>query len=116
MKYGNRGANQPCIDLRTGRCYITPQNHGFAVDAGEGRGEVGGHFAVLDRQLDARTHGAGGASAYAVEDHEGGPFFGQRGVHVGIMFMLANPIESGTGLDVPESFQFRTEHTCYKTC
>eukprot|EP00957_Ditylum_brightwellii_P101658 7747701-Ditylum_brightwellii.AAC.1 len=25
--------NQPCIDLRTGRCYITPQNHGFAVDA-----------------------------------------------------------------------------------
>ena len=25
MKYGNRGANQPCIDLRTGRCYITPQ-------------------------------------------------------------------------------------------
>lgn len=32
MKYGNRGANQPCIDLRTGRCYITPQNHGFAVE------------------------------------------------------------------------------------
>ena len=28
----NRGANQPCIDLRTGNCYITPQNHGFAVD------------------------------------------------------------------------------------
>ncbi len=24
--------NQPCIDLRTGRCYITSQNHGFAVD------------------------------------------------------------------------------------
>ena len=33
MKYGNRGMNQPCIDMRTGRCYITPQNHGFAVDA-----------------------------------------------------------------------------------
>jgi len=33
LKYGNRGMNQPCIDLRTGRCYITPQNHGFAVDA-----------------------------------------------------------------------------------
>eukprot|EP00587_Corethron_hystrix_P001353 CAMPEP_0113317814 /NCGR_PEP_ID=MMETSP0010_2-20120614/12591_1 /TAXON_ID=216773 ORGANISM="Corethron hystrix, Strain 308" /NCGR_SAMPLE_ID=MMETSP0010_2 /ASSEMBLY_ACC=CAM_ASM_000155 /LENGTH=1553 /DNA_ID=CAMNT_0000174909 /DNA_START=339 /DNA_END=5000 /DNA_ORIENTATION=- /assembly_acc=CAM_ASM_000155 len=32
MKYGNRGMNQPCIDLRTGRCYITPQNHGYAVD------------------------------------------------------------------------------------
>ena len=33
MKYGNRGANQPCIDMRTNRCYITAQNHGFAVDA-----------------------------------------------------------------------------------
>lgn len=32
MKFGNRGVNQPCIDLRTGRCYITSQNHGFAVD------------------------------------------------------------------------------------
>jgi len=32
MKYGNRGANQPCIDTRTTRCYITAQNHGFAVD------------------------------------------------------------------------------------
>ena len=32
LKYGNRGMNQPCVDLRTGRCYITPQNHGFAVD------------------------------------------------------------------------------------
>ena len=33
MKYGNRGANQPCVDTRTNRCYITAQNHGFAVDA-----------------------------------------------------------------------------------
>ena len=33
MKYGNRGSNQPCIDTRTNRCYITAQNHGFAVDA-----------------------------------------------------------------------------------
>jgi carbamoylphosphate synthase large subunit/anthranilate/para-aminobenzoate synthase component II len=32
MKFGNRGMNQPCVDLRTTRCYITPQNHGFAVD------------------------------------------------------------------------------------
>mmetsp|Transcript_9613 Transcript_9613/g.36018 ORF Transcript_9613/g.36018 Transcript_9613/m.36018 type:complete len:1506 (-) Transcript_9613:175-4692(-) len=32
MKYGNRGMNQPCVDMRTGKCYITPQNHGFAVD------------------------------------------------------------------------------------
>eukprot|EP00904_Undaria_pinnatifida_P012342 jgi/Undpi1/8238/HiC_scaffold_25.g10708.m1 len=32
MKFGNRGMNQPCIDMRTAKCYITPQNHGFAVD------------------------------------------------------------------------------------
>ena len=25
--------NQPCVDLRTTKCYITPQNHGYAVDA-----------------------------------------------------------------------------------
>lgn len=27
MKFGNRGVNQPCIDLRTTLCYITSQNH-----------------------------------------------------------------------------------------
>ncbi|OGG53195.1 carbamoyl phosphate synthase small subunit [Candidatus Kaiserbacteria bacterium RIFCSPLOWO2_12_FULL_53_8] len=33
LKYGHRSQNQPCIDSETGRCYITSQNHGFAVDA-----------------------------------------------------------------------------------
>jgi len=33
MKYGHRSQNQPCIDLETGRCYLTVQNHGFAIDA-----------------------------------------------------------------------------------
>lgn len=32
LKYGHRSANQPCSDMNTGRCYITSQNHGFAVD------------------------------------------------------------------------------------
>ncbi|XP_074041253.1 carbamoyl-phosphate synthetase 2, aspartate transcarbamylase, and dihydroorotase rudimentary isoform X1 [Leptinotarsa decemlineata] len=32
MKYGNRGHNQPCIHHDTGRCYMTSQNHGFAID------------------------------------------------------------------------------------
>lgn len=31
LKYGHRGANQPCIEEGTGRCIITSQNHGFAV-------------------------------------------------------------------------------------
>ncbi len=33
LKYGHRGANQPVKDLRTGRCFITSQNHGYAVIA-----------------------------------------------------------------------------------
>ncbi|XP_005099583.1 CAD protein isoform X3 [Aplysia californica] len=32
MKYGNRGHNQPCMYEESIRCYITSQNHGFAVD------------------------------------------------------------------------------------
>ncbi len=32
MKYGHRSQNQPVLDLETGRCYITTQNHGYAVD------------------------------------------------------------------------------------
>ncbi len=31
LKYGHRGANQPVRCLATGRCYITSQNHGYAV-------------------------------------------------------------------------------------
>ena len=33
MKFGNRGHNIPCTNLLSGRCYITSQNHGFAVDS-----------------------------------------------------------------------------------
>jgi carbamoyl-phosphate synthase small subunit len=32
LKYGHRSQNQPCIDLKTGRCYLTTQNHGFNID------------------------------------------------------------------------------------
>jgi len=32
LKYGHRSANQPCADVNTERCYITSQNHGYAVD------------------------------------------------------------------------------------
>lgn len=31
LKYGHRGQNQPCIEISTERCYMTSQNHGFAV-------------------------------------------------------------------------------------
>ncbi|CCK73600.1 bifunctional carbamoylphosphate synthetase/aspartate transcarbamylase NDAI_0G06170 [Naumovozyma dairenensis CBS 421] len=32
LKFGNRGHNIPCTSTISGRCYITSQNHGFAVD------------------------------------------------------------------------------------
>lgn len=33
LKYGNRAHNIPALDLTSGRCHITSQNHGYAVDA-----------------------------------------------------------------------------------
>jgi carbamoyl-phosphate synthase/aspartate carbamoyltransferase len=33
MKFGNRGHNIPCTNLLSGKCYITSQNHGYAVNA-----------------------------------------------------------------------------------
>lgn len=32
MKYGHRGGNHPVKDLKTGRVYISSQNHGYVVD------------------------------------------------------------------------------------
>lgn len=32
LKFGHRGQNQPCIELSSNRCYLTSQNHGYAVD------------------------------------------------------------------------------------
>jgi len=31
LKYGHRSQNQPCLQVGTKRCYITSQNHGYAV-------------------------------------------------------------------------------------
>ena len=42
LKFGHRGSNQPVKDLKSGRTFITSQNHGYAVDAStlEGKGEI----------------------------------------------------------------------------
>jgi carbamoyl-phosphate synthase small subunit len=32
LPFGHRSHNQPCIEEKTGRCFITSQNHGYAVD------------------------------------------------------------------------------------
>ena len=33
LKYGHRSHNQPVREVGTNRCYVTSQNHGYAVDA-----------------------------------------------------------------------------------
>jgi len=33
MKYGHRSVNQPVRDLKTKKCYVTSQNHGYVVEA-----------------------------------------------------------------------------------
>jgi carbamoyl-phosphate synthase small subunit len=33
LKYGHRSHNQPCNEMGTKRCYITSQNHGYAIDS-----------------------------------------------------------------------------------
>ncbi len=32
LKYGHRSQNQPCLQVNSERCYITAQNHGYAVN------------------------------------------------------------------------------------
>jgi carbamoyl-phosphate synthase small subunit len=32
LSFGHRAQNQPCLDVVTGRCYLTSQNHSYAVD------------------------------------------------------------------------------------
>ncbi|HEY4699569.1 MAG TPA: glutamine-hydrolyzing carbamoyl-phosphate synthase small subunit [Nitrososphaerales archaeon] len=32
LKYGHRGQNKPCLDMLSGKGYVTSQNHGYSVD------------------------------------------------------------------------------------
>lgn len=32
LPFGHRAQNQPCLDVTTGRCFLTSQNHSYAVD------------------------------------------------------------------------------------
>ncbi|MHA1339832.1 MAG: glutamine-hydrolyzing carbamoyl-phosphate synthase small subunit [Promethearchaeota archaeon] len=52
LKYGHRGANKPVKDLTTNRCYITSQNHGYAVDA---ESLKGAGFKVYFENLDDKS-------------------------------------------------------------
>jgi carbamoyl-phosphate synthase small subunit len=32
LLYGHRGQNQPCVEIKSERCFLTSQNHGYAID------------------------------------------------------------------------------------
>lgn len=50
LKYGHRSHNQPVIQQGTNRCFITSQNHGFAVDHHKLKGDWEVNFSNLNDQ------------------------------------------------------------------
>jgi carbamoyl-phosphate synthase small subunit len=58
LKFGHRGANQPVMNLPTGRVEITSQNHGFAVDREslEAHGGVVTHVNLNDGTVEGFRH------------------------------------------------------------
>jgi len=58
MKFGHRGGNHPVKDLRTNRCYITSQNHGYTVleDSLQGTGLNVTHINNNDGTIEGLRH------------------------------------------------------------
>jgi len=50
LKYGHRSHNQPVIEVGTNQCYVTSQNHGFAVDHTKLKGDWLPYFLNLNDQ------------------------------------------------------------------
>lgn len=75
LKYGHRGANQPVRDERTGRVFVTSQNHGYAVQPGTlPDGAAVSHSNVNDGTCEGVRYGY--MPAFSVQFHPeacGGP-------------------------------------------
>jgi carbamoyl-phosphate synthase small subunit len=58
LKYGHRSQNQPALDVETGRCYITTQNHGYAIDVEslEGTGLKVSFLNANDKTVEGVAH------------------------------------------------------------
>lgn len=77
LKYGHRGGNHPVKDLTSGRCYITTQNHGYAVreDSLAGTGLEVTHINNNDKTIEGLRHTV--HPAFSVQYHpeaSPGPF------------------------------------------
>ncbi|ODS42470.1 MAG: carbamoyl phosphate synthase small subunit [Candidatus Altiarchaeales archaeon IMC4] len=58
LKFGHRGSNHPVQDTKTGKVYITAQNHGFAMDAESAKDanlEVS-HINLNDKSVEGVRH------------------------------------------------------------
>jgi len=69
MRYGHRSQNQPALDLETDRCYITTQNHGYAInsDSLHGTGLKVWFINANDKTVEGIKHT--GKPAFAVQFH-----------------------------------------------
>ena len=68
LKFGHRGANQPVMNLDTGRVEITSQNHGFAVDPDTVPADVEiTHINLNDRTVEGVRHK--GLPAFSIQYH-----------------------------------------------
>jgi len=50
LKFGHHGANHPVKDFNTGRCYITSQNHNYAIDK-----DIGDDVAIMQINVNDNT-------------------------------------------------------------
>ncbi len=57
LKFGHHGANHPVKDIRTGKVYITVQNHGFCVDCASLKKDMEiTHINLNDNTLEGMRH------------------------------------------------------------
>ncbi len=76
LKYGHRGANQPVIDLRLDKTFVTSQNHGYAVVNDSVNPEIAevSHINANDKTCEGVRYK--GIKAFTVQFHpeaHGGP-------------------------------------------
>lgn len=65
MRHGHRGGNQPVKDLRSGRTFITSQNHGYVVCAGGVPGGEISHINANDSSCEGMEYP--GKKAFSVQ-------------------------------------------------